>query len=74
MRSMRPVCLACVSVDVEAIVDGQPADGELFACFDCQDVFYFMADTRPRVRRLGLFEMYEIHGASQRASTPAVRA
>ncbi len=68
MRSTRPVCLACVSVDVEAIVDGQPADAELFACFDCQDVFYFMTGTRPRVRRLGLFEMYERRGAGSRAA------
>lgn len=54
----RPVCLACVSFDVEGVVDGEPADAELFACFDCCDVFYFMPDTRPRVRRLALFEMY----------------
>lgn len=73
MRSIRPVCLACVSVDVETIVDGQPADAELFACFDCQDVFYFMADTRPRVRRLGLFEMYERSSAGRRP-TPTGRA
>lgn len=68
MRPMRPVCLACVSVDVEAVDDGQPADAALFACFDCRDVFYFMADTRPRVRRLGLFEMYERRGAGRRAT------
>ena len=73
MRSIRPVCLACVSVDVEAIVDAEPADAALFACFDCQDVFYFMADTRPRIKRLGLFETYEGHGASWRGSTPTGR-
>ncbi len=55
----RPVCLACVSFDVEGVVDGERADVELFACFDCWDVFYFMADTPPRLRRLGLFELYE---------------
>ncbi len=54
----RPVCLACVSFDIEGVDDGERTDVELFACFDCRDVFYFMADTRPRVRRLGLFEMY----------------
>ena len=54
----RPVCLASVSFDVEGVVDGERADVELFACFDCWDVFYFMADTRPCVRRLGLFEVY----------------
>ena len=54
----RPVCLSCMSFDVEAGVDGEPAQLELFACFDCQDVFYFMPDARPRVRRLGLFEVY----------------
>ena len=67
MRSMRPVCLACVSFDVEAIIDEQPIDADLFACFECEDVFYFMADTRPRVRRLGLFEVYERRGAGPRA-------
>ena len=67
MRSMRPVCLTCVSFDVEAIIDEQPVDAELFACFECEDVFYFMADTRPRVRRLGLFEVYERRGADPRA-------
>lgn len=51
--------MACVSFDVEGVVDGDRTDVELFACFDCRDVFYFMSDTRPRVRRLGLFEMYE---------------
>ena len=54
----RPVCLTCVSFDVEGVFDGERADVELFACFNCRDVFYFMADTRPRLRRLGLFEMY----------------
>ncbi len=54
----RPVCLACVSFDIEGVDDGERTDVELFACFDCRDVFYLMADTRPRVRRLGLFEMY----------------
>ena len=54
----RPVCLSCMSFDVEAVADGEPAKLELFACFDCQDVFYFMPDARPRTRRLGLFELY----------------
>ena len=57
---MRPVCLACVSFDVEAIVDEEPTELELFACFECQDVFAFMADGQPRRRRrLALFELYE---------------
>jgi hypothetical protein len=57
---MRPVCLACVSFDVEAVVDGEQTELELFACFECQDVFSFMADGQPRRRRrLGLFELYE---------------
>jgi hypothetical protein len=47
-----------MSFDVEAVVDGEPAKLELFACFDCQDVFYFMRDARPHARRLGLFELY----------------
>ena len=60
MRRMRPVCLACASFDVEAIVDGEATELELFACFDCQDVFSFMADAQPRRRRrLSLFELYE---------------
>jgi hypothetical protein len=54
----RPVCLSCMSFDVEAVVDGELAKLELFACFDCQDVFYFMPDARPRARRLSLFEVY----------------
>jgi hypothetical protein len=54
----RPVCLSCVSFDVESVVDGEPDDVAFFACFDCQDVFYFMADARPRVRQLGLSELY----------------
>jgi hypothetical protein len=54
----RPVCLSCMSFDVEAVVDAAPAKLELFACFDCQDVFYFMPDARPRARELGLFEVY----------------
>ncbi len=62
MRLMKPVCLTCVSFDVEGIVDEQPVDAELFACFECQDVFYFMADARPRARRLGLFELYQKGG------------
>jgi hypothetical protein len=55
---LRPVCLSCVSFDVEAVVNGEPADVELFACFECQDVFYFMADARPRVRQLGFSQLY----------------
>ena len=55
----RPVCLSCVSFDIEAVVDGESADVELFACFECRDVFYFMADARPRLRRLGVCELYE---------------
>jgi len=54
----RPVCLSCISFDVEAVFDAEPAQLELLACFDCQDVFYFMPDARPRIRRLGLFELY----------------
>jgi len=64
----RPVCLACVSFDVEGVVDGERADVELFACFDCRDVFYFMADTRPRLRRLSLFEMYVEPAQTERKS------
>lgn len=56
--NLRPVCLACASFDVEAIVDGEPTELQVFACFDCQDVLYFMADARPRARTLGLFELY----------------
>ena len=59
MQPLKPICLTCVSFDVEAIVDDEPADIGLFACFECQDVFYFMADAQPRRRRLGLFELYE---------------
>ena len=55
---LRPVCLTCVSFDVEAVVDGEPIEAELFACFECQDVFYFMADAKPRVRQLGLSQLY----------------
>ena len=60
MRTMRPVCLTCVSFDVEDVVDGERAEVQLFACFECRDVYYFMADAQPRRRRsLGLFEVYE---------------
>ena len=55
---LRPVCLACASFDVETVVDGELTELQVFACFDCQDVFYFMADATPRVRELGLFELY----------------
>jgi hypothetical protein len=55
---LRPVCLTCVSFDVETVVDGEPAQAEFFACFECQDVFYFMPDAKPRVRQLGLFQLY----------------
>ena len=55
---LRPVCLSCVSFDVEAVVDDEPIGARLFACFECQDVFYFMADARPRVRQLGLSQLY----------------
>lgn len=65
MRSIRPVCLACLSFDVEAVVDGEPTEAELFACFDCQDVFYFMADARPRVRQLGWSELYVTASAGE---------
>lgn len=54
----RPVCLSCVSFDVESVVDAEPNDVEFFACFNCQDVFYFMADARPSVRQLDLSELY----------------
>jgi hypothetical protein len=47
-----------MSFDVEAVVEAEPAKLALFACFDCQDVFYFMPDARPRARELGLFELY----------------
>ena len=59
---LRPVCLSCVSFDVETVVDGELVEAELFACFDCQDVFYFMADAKPRVRKLGLSQLYEPSG------------
>ena len=60
MRTMRPVCLTCVSFDVEDVVDVERAEVQLFACFECRDVYYFMADAQPRRRRrLGLFEVYE---------------
>ena len=55
---LRPVCLSCVSFDVEAVVDGEPVEAELFACFECQDVFYFMPDAKPRVRQLGVLQLY----------------
>lgn len=55
---LRPVCLTCVSFDVEAVVDAEPVEAELFACFECQDVFYFMADAKPRVRQLGVSQLY----------------
>ena len=45
---LRPVCLACTSFDVEAVVDGEPAELQVFACFECQDVLYFMADAAAR--------------------------
>jgi transposase-like protein len=57
-QQRKPVCLSCMSFDVEAVVDGEPAKLQLFACFDCQDVLYFMLNARPRARRLGLFELY----------------
>jgi hypothetical protein len=60
VRTMRPVCLACVSFDVEDVLDDERADVQLFACFECRDVYYFMAGAQPRRRRrLGLFEVYE---------------
>ena len=60
MRTIRPVCLACVSFDVEDVVDEAQAEVQLLACFECRDVFYFMTDAQPRrPRRLGLFEVYE---------------
>ena len=55
---LRPVCLSCVSFDVEVIVDGEPVEAEFFACFECQDVFYFMPDAKPRVRQLRLSQLY----------------
>ena len=56
---MRPVCLACVSFEVESVADDEPAEVELFACFECRDVFFFMADAQPRRRRtLSAFELY----------------
>ena len=55
---LRPVCLSCVSFDIETVVDGESAEAQLFACFECQDVFYFMSDVRPSLRRLGVFELY----------------
>jgi hypothetical protein len=59
MRSIRPVCLSCQSFEVEAVIEEQAVEVELFCCFDCCDVFYFMADARPRVRQLNLSELYE---------------
>lgn len=60
MRPMRPVCLACVSFDVESVVDDEPTETQLFACFECRDVYHFLADAQPRrPRRLALFEVYE---------------
>lgn len=64
-ESRRPTCLTCVSFDVEAIVDGELTELELFSCFDCQDVLYFMADVRPRVRRLQSFELYAAPSAKE---------
>ncbi len=64
-QSRRPACLSCVSFDVETVVNGELAELELFACFDCQDLLYFMADSRPRVRYLGAFELYAAPGGSQ---------
>ena len=58
MQPLKPICLACVSFDVEAIVDDDPAEIGLFACFECRDVFYFMPDAQSRGRRPGLFELY----------------
>ena len=58
MQPLKPICLACVSFDVDAIVDDDPAEIGLFACFECRDVFYFMPDAQPRGRRPGLFELY----------------
>lgn len=69
MQSRRPVCLACLSFDVEGVVDGELVDGELFACFDCRDVFYFIGETRPRIRRLGLFELYATPGGDRRQAS-----
>jgi hypothetical protein len=60
VQPIRPVCLTCVSFDVEDIVDDERDEVRLFACFACRDVYYFMADAQPRRRRrLGLFEVYE---------------
>ena len=56
---LRPVCLACVSFEVEVVTDAGPADGQLYTCFECRDVFYFLPDTRPKIRRLQLAELYE---------------
>ena len=67
-RLMRPICLACVSFDVENVVDREPEQAEFFACFDCQDVFYFLADARPRARQLGAFELYAAGGDRKRAA------
>jgi hypothetical protein len=55
-----------VSFDVETVVDGEPVEAELFACFDCQDVFYFMADAKPRIRQLSLSQLYEPSGGVKR--------
>ncbi|MEP6607429.1 MAG: hypothetical protein ABJA83_01985 [Burkholderiaceae bacterium] len=60
--SRRPHCLSCVSFDVEAIVEGEPREIELFACFECQDVFYFMPDAPPQLRKLSVFELYPAAG------------
>lgn len=58
----RPLCLSCVSFEVEAVVDGEVTEAELMVCFQCQDVLYFLPDARPRMRRLGLFELYRQPG------------
>ena len=57
---LRPVCVTCVSFDVEAVVDGEPTEAELFACFECRDLFYFLSDARPTPRQLDLFELYRV--------------
>jgi hypothetical protein len=49
--------MACRCDEVEVAVG---ADRELlFACFKCQQLFYFMRDATPRPRELALSELYE---------------
>jgi hypothetical protein len=67
----RYLCRACKCDDFEAFVDHDGGDGatahEIFACFTCQELFYFMPDARPRPWALGIFEVYR-DGSPKKAS------